>query len=183
MPAVIPKKVGSAISNRYWGHALIFIQKLQNIPPPKRTFFNMTWEPTICVMFLPYKVHPRDIALLKNLRRCFNRRDSFWVFKSRTPKPPSSFGLVTIGQAALALIMLFSSDPLHKQCFLDLSTCSLTVKWRWKVLIKKVGREVKTKLVIWSLPAWERKREVLTSLLSHLVTRGKKIIHFWFSET
>jgi len=93
-------------------------------------------------------VHPRDIALLKNLRRCFNRRDSFWVFKSRTPKPPSSFGLVTIGQAALALIMLFSSDPLHKQCFLDLSTCSLTVKWRWKVLIKKVGREVKTKLVI-----------------------------------
>jgi hypothetical protein len=42
------------------------------------------------------------------------------------------------------------------------------------VLMKKVGREVKTELVIYSFPACDRNREVLTSLLSHLVTKGKK---------
>lgn len=45
---------------------------------------------------------------------------------------------------------------------------------RWKVPIKKVGSEVKTELTICNFPAWERKREVLTNLLSHLVTSGRK---------
>jgi len=37
-----------------------------------------------------------------------------------------------------------------------------------------VGSEEKTELTICNLPAWDRKREVLINLLSHLLTRGMK---------
>jgi hypothetical protein len=66
------------------------------------------------------------------------------------------------------------SAPLHIQCFLYLSIWSLTVPWRSKVHMKNVGRAEKTEFVIYNLLAWERKREVLTSLLWHLEMRGKK---------
>ena len=112
--------------------------------------------------------------LLKNLWRFFSIRASFWAFRSSTPSPPSSFDFVTMCHATLALILFVSLAPLHKQCFLYLSTYSLIVTWREKVHIKKVGRAVKTELVSWSFPAWERKREVLTNLLSHLLTKGMK---------
>jgi hypothetical protein len=40
--------------------------------------------------------------------------------------------------------------------------------------MKNMGREVKIELTICSFPACDRNSEVLTSLLSHLVTRGRK---------
>lgn len=58
MLAVIPKKARSTIRHWSWSHAFKFIQKLQDILPPKGAFLNMAWEPTICIMFFPNKMHP-----------------------------------------------------------------------------------------------------------------------------
>jgi len=40
--------------------------------------------------------------------------------------------------------------------------------------MKKVEREEKTEFTICSFPAWERNREVLINLFSHLLIRGRK---------
>lgn len=87
---------------------------------------------------------------------------------------------MTKGQTAFALILLVSSEPLHKQFFLYLSICSLTVTCIEKVLMKNVGRAVKTEFVSYNLLAWERKVDVLTRPLSHLLTMGRNSSTFGF---
>uniref|UniRef100_A0A0A8YR47 Uncharacterized protein n=1 Tax=Arundo donax TaxID=35708 RepID=A0A0A8YR47_ARUDO len=54
-------------------------------------------------------------------------RASLCTFSFITPKPPSLFGRYTIFQAAKGGFVEFTSDPLHKQCFLYLSICLITV--------------------------------------------------------
>jgi len=49
-----------------------------------------------------------------------------------------------------------------------------------KVLMEKVGRAEKTEFVSCNLPACERKIDVLTNLLSHLLTIGKNSSTFGF---
>lgn len=124
-------------------------------------------------MSFPNQMYPK---LLKNLCRFFNRRASFWVWSFKTPSPPSAVGRQTISHAALGGFLALMSAPLQRQCFLYLSTCSMTVLCSLKVLMKNMGKEVKMELVISSLPTCERKAEVYASRLSHRVTRGKKSI-------
>ena len=59
--------------------------------------------------------------------------------------------------------------------FIDLLPNS-GISCREKVLIKKVGRAVKTELVNYNLPACERKMDVLTNLLSHLLTNRHELL-------
>jgi hypothetical protein len=56
----------------------------------------------------------------------------------------------------------------------------MTVLWSWKVLIKNMGKAVKIELVTSNRLAWESKVEVHVSLLSHLLTSGRKSITFGF---
>jgi hypothetical protein len=51
---------------------------------------------------------------------------SLCACKSRTPSPPCLLGVHTIGHAALEGILELISDPLHRQCLLYLSNCSIT---------------------------------------------------------
>jgi uncharacterized protein YhfF len=50
----------------------------------------------------------------------------------------------------------------------------MTVFGKRNVHMAKVGRALKTEFTNSNLPAWLRKAEVLTNLLSHLVTMGQK---------
>jgi hypothetical protein len=79
-----------------------------------------------------------------------------------------------MGQAAFGGFLLLESEPLHKQCFLYLSICLMIVFGSKKVLIAKVGKALKIALVSSNLPAWLKKEEILTNLLSHFVTKGQK---------
>jgi len=49
-----------------------------------------------------------------------------------------------------------------------------------KVHIAKVGSAGMSKFINWSLPAWLRKKDAATSLLSHLLTKGEKSIILGF---
>jgi hypothetical protein len=46
--------------------------------------------------------------------------------------------------------------------------------------MQKVAKAENTELVNWSLPAWFKKVEVAANLLSHLLTRGEKLMTFGF---
>lgn len=66
------------------------------------------------------------------------------------------------------------SEPLYKQCFLNLSICLIIVLGSKYVLMAKVGKADMTVFVSCKRPASVRKDEKATSLLSHLETRGQK---------
>ena len=112
--------------------------------------------------------------LFRNLSRFFISSASFCFGRSKTSKPPSSFGLQTNSQAALEVFLEFKSDPLPRQCFLNLSICLSTPLGKARAQRWKVGRAVRTAFVNSSFPAWDKKEEVQASLLSHLFTRGRK---------
>jgi len=89
------------------------------------------------------------------------------------PKPPLSFGMQTsFFQTAFGGALLLISQHLHRQCFLNLSICLITVLGKRKVHIVKVGKAVNTAFVNSNLPAWLRKLGILLNLLSHLETSG-----------
>ena len=116
-------------------------------------------------------------SLLKNLWRCLSKRASFCVLRFKTPKPPSFLGKQTCSQAAFGGCFALMSAPLQRQYFLYFNDrlmkteCAYEVRWY-------MGKAVKIAFVTSSRPAWERKLEVHASLLSHLVTKGKKSIIF-----
>ena len=97
--------------------------------------------------------------------------------RSSTPSPPLSFGKHTKGQAAFEGFLLFKSEPLQMQYFLNLSICLITVFGERKVHMVKVGKAESTAFVSCSLPASVKKVEKLTSLLSHLDTKRPEVSH------
>lgn len=111
--------------------------------------------------------------LMKNLCKFLSRNTSFCIFRFRTPSPPLDLGLVTSGHVALGSFLALRSAPLHRQYFLNLSTCLMTWPWSEKVHMKKVGKAVKTEFVSSNRPASERNWAVLTSLFSHRETKGQ----------
>ena len=110
--------------------------------------------------------------LFRNLSRFFINSASFCFWRSKTSKPPSSFGLQTNSQAALEVFLEFKSDPLPRQCFLNLSICLSTPLGKARAQRWKVGRTMRTAFVNSSLD-WDKKEEAQASL-SHLFTRGRK---------
>lgn len=100
-------------------------------------------------------------SLLKNCYMCFIRRASLCVLRLITPNPPSVLEVHTMGQVAVAGFLDWRSEPLHKQCLLYLSICSITVCWSLNVQRVKVGRAGNTEFVSWSLPAWFKKEEAI----------------------
>jgi hypothetical protein len=91
--------------------------------------------------------------------------------RSSTPSPPSGFGKHTKGQAPFEGFLLFKSEHLQMQCFLNLLICLIIVFGKRKVHMVKLGKAESTTFVSCSLPASVKKFEKLTSLLSHLDTR------------
>jgi hypothetical protein len=62
--------------------------------------------------------------------------------------------------------------------FLYLSIWAMIVLWTLKVQRWNVVKAENTTLVIWSLPTWDRKVDILESLLSHFVMSGRKSTTF-----
>ena len=122
-------------------------------------------------------------TLLKNLWKCFRSKALFCCSISITPRPPSGLGLQTNFQAAFGGFLSWMSEPLQTQCFLYLSSCFITVLGKARVHMEKVGREEKTALVIWSLPAWLRKGDRPIRRFSHLLSKGRKSWIFWSRDT
>ena len=120
---------------------------------------------TISIMLMPIRFTHGTSSLLKNLWKCFRSKLSFWVCSFMTPRPPFFFESQTKSQAALGVFLLLRLEPLHKQCFLNLSICLITVMGKRKVNIKKVGRAVRTALVSCKCPASLRKEDISTILL------------------
>ena len=87
-------------------------------------------------------------SLLKNLWKFFSSKASFWVDRFKTPNPPCSLVVQITGQAAFETFFAFAFAPLHKQCHLYLSICSITGSCIKKVHKWNVGTLVKIELII-----------------------------------
>ena len=92
----------------------------------------------------------------------------------RTPNPPWSLGVQTLSQEIR--VVPLSSIPyfLQKQCLRNLLICSTIPAGNKSVLIKKVGRLVKTDLIKVSLSPYESIVEQPDNLLSILLMTGAK---------
>lgn len=120
-------------------------------------------------------MNPRDVTLVEKFMEMLKQQTFILnIERSCTPRPPFFLELQTSFQAAFGGFFEFSTEPLHKQCFLYLSICLITVLGKRYVHIVKVGNALITAFVICNLPASLKKEEMLTSLLSRLETRGQK---------
>ena len=77
----------------------------------------------------PRLVEPREHQLYYSICANFSSIGFHSGLRAITPKPPSSLGKQTIVQAAFEDFLLSKSGSLYKQCFLNLSTCLMTIFW------------------------------------------------------
>lgn len=169
IPWIKTKETRWSISHCGHSHSNKCRQELLNVTPPKRTLSSPDGGLPLEYLTAQTKCTQGISNLLRNL--C--KRLWLWVCKFKMPNPPLSYGTQAIGQAAFGGFLLFDIKTMPQTVLTKLinlfDKCfGQQVGWHCKV-----GRALKTTLVSCSLPAWLRKLEMLTSLLSHLETRGQ----------
>jgi hypothetical protein len=88
MPTIIPEETRDAIRSR--GYSLKFIQKLENISPPERSFLGLIREFTIRVVLLPNQVYPWDGSPIEEFMEKFKEHGLVLSFEIKYNEPPST---------------------------------------------------------------------------------------------
>ena len=121
------------------------------------------------VCYFGWFYHTKLLSYCTTLSRCLRRRALFWLLRFIIPSPPFLFGLQHFWKATRGCILALLSALLYKQCLLALSMHSRTATGICRVHMAQAGKEERTVLTSWSLPAWVKRLEVAVSLLSILL--------------
>lgn len=125
VPLVIPKINCVSMAGQASCHHKKLKWYRHDIPPPERPnmLSSMRWL-TVPIHVTPSEMHPRQICLIVEFVKKFQKQVIILCLKSIMPRPPSSFDLQTFFHATRHPSLLLISPPFQRQYFMYFSAWS-----------------------------------------------------------